>query len=112
MPNWVKQGDIPLRIESYEAFQTIARTTIDKMKMKRSTDPSAGRPIIGTAAARMLDPVRNRQAVQAAKADRTTTKPKQDEAKPAARKQAGKARSKASGRKVTSDPPAAAGGST
>jgi cell division protein FtsI/penicillin-binding protein 2 len=97
VPIKIEQGLIPLRIESYEAFQTIARTTIDKLKMKKSRDPGAGRPIIGTAAARALDPVRNRQAQQAAKSQRASDK-KQD------RRSSGKGASRSAGRGAGTDP--------
>ena len=71
VPIKIKQGSIPLRIESYELFQMVARATIKHLEMKKSKDPNAGRPIIGTDAARVLDPVRNRQAhAEAAKTGR------------------------------------------
>ncbi len=78
VPISIKQGSIPLRIESYQLYQMVARATIDKMKMKKSKDPGAGRPIIGTYAARVLDPVRNRQAVKAAKSTRSGAKEQVD----------------------------------
>ena len=59
-PIKIEQGTIPLRIESYELFQMIARSTIKQMKMKRSKDPEAGLPILGTEAARKLTPDRSR----------------------------------------------------
>ena len=67
VPKYVKQGRIPLRIESYELYQMVARATIKQLGMKKSKDPNAGRPIIGTLAARTLDPNRNRAALQQAK---------------------------------------------
>lgn len=73
-PIKIEQGVIPLRIESYELFQMIARATITELKMKRAKDPNAGLPIIGTEAARRLDPVRNRAAVQAAKSQRQSSR--------------------------------------
>ena len=103
-PIHVKQGDIPLRIESYEAFQTIARTTIDKLKMKKSRLPRAGMPIPGTDAARQLAPTWNRQQMQAKQGGRTA------EEQGSAKKAAGK--SKSSGQGATADPPAAAGRDT
>jgi cell division protein FtsI/penicillin-binding protein 2 len=66
-PIHVKQGDIPLRIESYELFQMVARSTINQLNMKKSKDPNAGRPIIGSDAAKRLEPMRNRQVQQAQK---------------------------------------------
>ncbi len=63
-PIKIEQGAIPLRIESYELFQMIARSTIKQMKMKKSKDPRAGLPILGTDAAKKLSPVRNRAVVQ------------------------------------------------
>ncbi len=59
-----KQGSIPLQVESYELFQMVARATIDRLHMKKSKDPAAGRPILGTAAAAVLDPVGNREALR------------------------------------------------
>ena len=106
VPIRIEQGQIPLRIESYEAFQTIARTTIEKLKMKRSKDPRAGRPIIGTAAARALDPVRDRQARQAARAQAAS------ERQQSSRKQADRAGSRSAGQGPATDPPAAAGQGT
>lgn len=106
VPISIKQGSLPLRIESYEAFQTIARTTIKKLKLKKSRDPNAGRPIIGTAAAKQLDPVRNRQAQQASRAQKT------DQNRRTSEKPSGKARSTAAGQGATTDPPAAAGPGT
>ena len=106
VPISIAQGSIPLRIESYQLYQMVARATIDKMKMKKSRDPGAGRPIIGTYAARVLDPVRNRQAVQTAKTSRSKGKQQ------AAAKQASKAKSKpkASDPDGASDPAAAGQG--
>ena len=103
-PIHVKQGDIPLRIESYEAFQTIARTTIDKLKMKKSKDPRAGMPIPGTDAARQLAPTWNRQQMQARQGGRTA------EEQGSTKKAAGKSKSSRQG--ATADPPAAAGRDT
>jgi cell division protein FtsI/penicillin-binding protein 2 len=67
VPLWRRQGEIPLEIESTELFRMVAQATIDKLGMKKSKDPSAGRPIIGTAAAAAIDPVRNREAVREAR---------------------------------------------
>jgi hypothetical protein len=61
------QGSIPVRVESFELYQMVARATIQQLGMRRLKDPNAGRPIIGTPAARMLTPERNRQAVKVAK---------------------------------------------
>jgi len=91
VPMKVEQGSLPLRIESYELFQMVARTTINQLKMKKSKDPNAGRPIIGTAAAKALDPVRNRQAIQAAKATRKSES-KQPQAEQVAKKQTAKSK--------------------
>ena len=66
-PLMVEQGNIPLRIESYETFQMVARAAIKHLDIKRSKDPNAGRPIIGSAAAKRLDPTRNREALKQAK---------------------------------------------
>jgi stage V sporulation protein D (sporulation-specific penicillin-binding protein) len=66
-PIYVKQGSIPLYIESYGLFQMVARASIKHLDIKRSKDPNAGRPIIGTAAAASLDPERNREALRDAK---------------------------------------------
>jgi len=105
-PISIKQGAIPLRIESYELYQMIARTTIDQLQMKKSKDPNAGLPIIGSAAARALDPVRNRQAIQASKSQARSA------GKQTAGKEADKSRSRSSGLNVASDPPADAGQGT
>ena len=67
VPDKVGQGYIPLRIESYQLFQMVARASIKHLDLKKSKDKSAGRPIIGTPAARGLDPVRNREALKQAK---------------------------------------------
>lgn len=67
VPIYVKQGDIPLRLESFEVFQMIARASIKHLDIRKSKDKSAGRPIIGTAAAESLDPVRNREALKQVK---------------------------------------------
>jgi cell division protein FtsI/penicillin-binding protein 2 len=67
VPIYVKQGDIPLNIASYELFQNVARSTIKELDMKKSKRPGAGLTIVGSEAARVLDPVRNRQAVRASK---------------------------------------------
>ncbi|MEA2026041.1 MAG: penicillin-binding protein 2 [Chloroflexota bacterium] len=67
VPNKVGQGYIPLRIESYQLFQMVARASIKHLDLKKSKDKSAGRPIIGTPAAKALDPVRNREALKQAK---------------------------------------------
>jgi hypothetical protein len=104
VPIQVKQGSLPLHIESYELFQMVARTTINQLKMKKSKDPNAGRPIIGTEAARRLDPVRNREAIRALRSGNATA------TKEATRKQGVKAKStdmakrKGSGPNVASDP--------
>jgi cell division protein FtsI (penicillin-binding protein 3) len=103
-PIHVKQGDIPLRIESYEAFQTIARTTISKLKMKKSKDPRAGMPIPGTAAARSLAPTWNRQQMQAKQGGRAGAE------QASSKKAPGKSRSSRQG--TAADPPAAAGRDT
>lgn len=66
-PITIEQGLIPLRIESYELFQMVARATIDSLGMKKSKDPEAGRPIIGTYAARVLTPERERAGAKAAR---------------------------------------------
>jgi cell division protein FtsI/penicillin-binding protein 2 len=66
-PISIEQGRIPLRIESYELFQMVARATIDSLGMKKSKDPEAGRPIIGTYAARVLTPERDRASAKAAR---------------------------------------------
>ena len=63
----IEQGVIPLRIESYELFQMVARATIKQLEMKKSKDPrrrAAHHRYRGGQGAR---PGRNRQAVQAAR---------------------------------------------
>jgi cell division protein FtsI (penicillin-binding protein 3) len=65
VPISTKQGLIDLDVESYEAFRKVASATIKHLGMKASKDPNAGRPIIGTDAARALDPVRNSEAQRA-----------------------------------------------
>ncbi len=79
-PLWIKQGQIPLNIESYEAFQMVARATIEQLDMKKSRDKAAGRPIIGTAAAAMLDPVRDREAQRQSRQDARRQERKETEA--------------------------------
>ncbi|MEX1296224.1 MAG: penicillin-binding protein 2 [Candidatus Limnocylindrales bacterium] len=102
IPVEIEQGNIPLRIESYEAFQTIARTTIDKLKMKRSKDPLAGRPIPGTDAARRLAPAWNREILRSLRNQRATDKG------PTTRKAAARNGSKASALGSTTGGPAQA----
>jgi cell division protein FtsI (penicillin-binding protein 3) len=63
-PIRVEQGVIPLSIESYELFEMVASATIRSLGMKKLKDPDAGRPIIGTEAARVLTPERNRAGVR------------------------------------------------
>jgi cell division protein FtsI (penicillin-binding protein 3) len=58
------QGLVDIKIESYELFQNIARGAIKHLDIRRSRDRNAGRPIIGSAAARVLTPQRNAQARQ------------------------------------------------
>ncbi len=124
VPIEISQGRIPLRIESYQLFQMVARTTIDQLKMKKSKNPDAGLPIVGSEAARQLDPVRNRQAVAASRASRASRAPKVPNETRAAkavakepgvevastRKQAGPAKPGPSDLSVASDPPAAGHG--
>jgi cell division protein FtsI/penicillin-binding protein 2 len=62
VPITVEQGLLPLNVESYELYRRVALATIDNLKMKKSKRPSAGLPIIGTDAARVLTPQRNREA--------------------------------------------------
>ncbi len=121
VPIEISQGRIPLRIESYQLFQMVARTTIDQLKMKKSKNPEAGLPIVGSAAARELDPVRNRQAIAASRASKAPEAPNASKATKAAakasgvevastRKQAGGAKPGPSDLSVASDPPAAGQG--
>lgn len=53
---------LDLKIESYEAFEMVARAAIKHLGIRRSRDPDAGWPIRGTQAARMLTPDRARTA--------------------------------------------------
>jgi cell division protein FtsI (penicillin-binding protein 3)/stage V sporulation protein D (sporulation-specific penicillin-binding protein) len=76
-----EQGNIPLRIESYELFQMLARASIKHLDIRKSKDPNAGRPIAGTDAAKALDPVRNRALMQ--KAKREAAREERQEAKAA-----------------------------
>jgi hypothetical protein len=113
VPIKVKQGIIPLNIESYQAFQMVARATIKHMKMKKKKDPNAGRPIIGTPAARQLDPVRNRQGIQAAnRATRSESARTNENSGSSKAKQTTKARNKSSEPKVASDPAGDSGDGT
>ncbi len=68
-PIYVRTGDIPLHIESYELFQMIGRSTIEQLDMRKSKDKNAGRPIIGTPAAVAWDPLRNREELTKRKQD-------------------------------------------
>ncbi len=68
-PRWVKQGNLPLAIESTDLFRRVALATIDQLDMRKSKDKNAGRPIIGTAAAAALDPIRDREVRKGAKQD-------------------------------------------
>jgi cell division protein FtsI/penicillin-binding protein 2 len=103
-PIKIEQGVIPLRIESYELFQMVARATITQMQMKKSKDPEAGLPIVGTEAARKLSPERNRETVQAIRSQKQTRK-KEDSGKQAATGTAG-ATARSRDVIVASDPPA------
>ena len=106
VPISVSQGKIPLELESYEVFQMLARATITQLDMKRSKDPEAGRPIIGTDAAEVLDPVRNREALRQRRQDTSAAKVK---AKVVPAEKA--TRGKDDGVKVAQDPAARSSGS-
>jgi hypothetical protein len=56
------------------------RHPIDQLDLEPSKDPEAGLPIIGTDAARQLDPERNRQAVRASRALAKSEKKRNDQA--------------------------------
>lgn len=66
-PLKIEQGLIPLKIESYELFQMIARGAIKHLGIKKSKDRNAGLPILGTDAARRLTPQRQANAKQQAR---------------------------------------------
>jgi cell division protein FtsI/penicillin-binding protein 2 len=80
------QGIILLEDESFEVFRILGRAAIEHLDIKPSKDANAGQPIIGTAAARSLDPVRNREALRDAK-----RKAKQHERREAKAAKAGQA---------------------
>jgi cell division protein FtsI/penicillin-binding protein 2 len=61
------RGVPDLKIESYELFQSVARGAIKHLGIKKSKDPSAGLPIIGSQAARELTPNRGAIAKPGAK---------------------------------------------
>jgi len=90
VPDVVKQGYIPVPIESYQLFQMVARASIEHLGFKKSKDKSAGRPIIGTAAAKGLDPVRNREALKQARQE--TRREERQDAKAARSKKAKRGR--------------------
>ncbi len=100
----VSQGSIPLQIQPFELYQMVARATIEQLNMRKSKDPNAGLPIIGTDAAARLTPIRNQAAKQQAKqvTERTTQK--------ATKKTTTKAKAKRTedGFKVAAEPEAAA----
>jgi cell division protein FtsI (penicillin-binding protein 3) len=54
------QGRIETKIESYELFRNIAEGAIKHLGIRKSKDRNAGLPIIGTQAARVLTPERDR----------------------------------------------------
>ncbi len=56
----VRQGDIPLNVQSYQLYQMLARATIKSLEMRKSKDPEAGLPIRGSEAAWTLTPQRAR----------------------------------------------------
>ncbi len=58
------QGNIEVKIQSYELFQNIARSAIKRLGVNKSKDKNAGLPIIGSQAAQWLTPQRNLQARQ------------------------------------------------
>ena len=101
----VEQGVIPLKIESYELYQMVARATIKHMGMKKSKRPDAGLPIVGTLAAERLTPVRNREVKQAQKQQ------VRQEAKQTA-KRAEQAKRKADDPALAAEPKASGGGET
>ena len=99
-PIKVEQGSIPLRIESYQLYQMIARSTIKNMNMKKSKRPEAGLPIIGTDAAKALTPLRDLAANKAARQEAKAQKARQAQKT----KQAEKAKPKDSQPKLAADP--------
>jgi cell division protein FtsI (penicillin-binding protein 3) len=68
------QGNIDLEVQSYQLYQSIARSTIKKLGMRRSNDPLAGRPIPGTAAWRSA--VWNHETLDRLRQEAQRTKPK------------------------------------
>lgn len=94
VPIYVKQGQIPLHVESYQLFRRLALATIENLDMKRSRRPGAGLPIVRTEAARLLTPVRNREIQKqkkqdAAKAKKAKKAQKAQKAQKAKRKHGG-----------------------
>jgi cell division protein FtsI/penicillin-binding protein 2 len=72
VPLFVKQGEIPLQIASYELFRNVASATIHQLGLRKSKDPNAGLTIIGSEAAHDLDPERFRRAKRTRLDDRRT----------------------------------------
>jgi len=56
----VRQGDIPLNVQSYQLYQMLARATIKSLDMRKSRHHEAGLPIRGSEAAWKLTPQRAR----------------------------------------------------
>jgi len=100
----IKQGIIPLKIESYQAYQMVARATIKQLGMKRLKDPNAGRPILGTEAARVLTPDRNRAGIRAAKLEQRTQQKQATKAKAAKTEKAKKKKKKNDSVNIAADP--------
>jgi cell division protein FtsI (penicillin-binding protein 3) len=53
-PDILGQGELMLKVTSYELFRRIARVTIRELRIPRSKDPLTGYPIPGSEADRML----------------------------------------------------------
>ncbi len=59
--NSLTHDEITLNVTSYQLFRRIAVAIIRTQVLKRSSDPNAGKPEPGSAAARAMQPVRNRK---------------------------------------------------
>ena len=57
-PRVPRPGDLDLSIKSFELFRRVALGIISTQEMRKSSDPSAGRPEPGSGAERVLEPVR------------------------------------------------------
>jgi cell division protein FtsI/penicillin-binding protein 2 len=69
-PRVPRPGDLDLSIKSFELFRRVALGIISTQEVRRSSDPTAGRPEPGSGAERVLDPARYARRMDARKGSR------------------------------------------